>query len=64
MPIQRWPGRSLTPKELQAAGELYESGLNLIAVGERFNVDRRYLRHALRAAGFAIRRPGQQKRRV
>jgi hypothetical protein len=63
VPGRRWPGRALNPEQLEAAGQLYETGLNLIAVVEQFNVDRRYLRKALPAAGFMLRRPGQQKRR-
>lgn len=62
VPIQRWGGRTLTLQQLEAAGRLYESGVNLIAVSEKFNVDRRYLREALPEAGFTLRRPGQQKR--
>jgi hypothetical protein len=62
VPGRRWPGRTLTPEQLEAAGRLYESGVNLIAVGEKFGVDRRYLRRALPDAGVAIRRPGQPKR--
>jgi hypothetical protein len=52
----------LSAKQLENAGRLYLTGLNLIAVGERFGVDRRYLRRALPEAGFAIRRAGQPKR--
>jgi hypothetical protein len=62
VPGRRWPGRTLTPEQLEQAGQLYASGLNLIAVGEQFSVDRRYLSKALRAAGFTIRSRGQQKR--
>lgn len=60
LPGRRWPGRTLTPEQIQAAGALYATGLNLIEVGERLDVDRRYLRKALPAAGFALRRPGRQ----
>jgi hypothetical protein len=48
--------------ELTKAGELYRSGINLIAVGKQFGVDRRYVRRALPEVGFEIRRAGQQKR--
>jgi hypothetical protein len=61
VPGRRWPGRTLNREQLEAAGHLYETGLNLIAVGKQFDVDRRYLRKALPAAGFPLRRPGQQK---
>jgi hypothetical protein len=60
VPGRRRQGRSLSPDHLQAAGELYVSGLNLIEVGERFNVDRRYLRKELPGAGFLLRPPGRQ----
>jgi len=36
--------------------------VDLIAVAEKFNVDRRFLRKTLPAAGFTIRKAGQQKR--
>ncbi len=62
VPGRRWPGRTLSDEQLQEAGELYISGIDLIAVGEQFGVDRRYLSKALRAAGFTIRPAGQQKR--
>jgi hypothetical protein len=62
VPGRRWPGRTLSPEQLEAAGQLYETGVNLIVVGEQFGVDRRYLRKALPAAGFRLRRAGQQKR--
>jgi transposase len=64
VPGRRWPGRTLTPEQLEAAGRLYETGVNLIAVGEQFGVDRRYLRKALPAGGFTLRKPGQQKRQA
>ena len=64
VPGRRWQGRKLTAEQLEAAGHLYETGVNLIAVGEQFGVDRRYLRKALPAAGVTLRRPGQQKRQV
>jgi transposase len=64
VPGRRWPGRTLNPEQLEAAGQLYRTGLNLIAVGEEFDVDRRYLRKALPAAGFTLRKPGQQKRQT
>ena len=53
-------GRELSPERLEAAGLLYASGLSLLEVGERFDVDRRYLRQALPAAGFALRPSGPQ----
>lgn len=62
VPKQRWRGRTLGAEQLEAAGRLYETGVNLIEVGKRFNVDRRYLRQALPAAGFMLRKAGQQKR--
>jgi hypothetical protein len=62
VPGRRWPGRTLTPEQLEVAGQLYETGVNLIAVGKQFDVDRRYLRKALPPAGFMLRKPGQQKR--
>jgi transposase len=62
VPRRRWQGRTLSPDQLEEAGRLYETGLNLIAVAEQFDVDRRYLRRALPEAGFTIRRAGQQKR--
>jgi hypothetical protein len=40
---------------------IVELVLNLIAVAEKFNVDRRYLRKALPTAGFTIRRAGKQQ---
>ena len=60
VPSRRRQGRTLSPDQLQAAGELYASGLNLIEVGGRFDVDRRYLGKALPAAGFQLRPPGRQ----
>jgi hypothetical protein len=62
VPGRRWPGRTLTGERLEQAGRLYESGVNLIAVGAQFGVDRRYLSKALRAAGVTIRSRGQQRR--
>jgi hypothetical protein len=62
VPGRRRPGRTLTDEQLEEAGRFYETGVNLIAVGEQFGVDRRYLRRALPTMGFAIRRAGQQKR--
>jgi hypothetical protein len=59
---RRWPGRILNDEQLEEAGRLYESGLRSELVAEQFDVDRRYLRKALRDAGFTIRRGGQQKR--
>lgn len=58
---RRWPGRMLSPERLQAAGELYATGLSLVAVGERFDVDKRYLRKALPEVGYEIRPPGRSK---
>ena len=63
VPGRRRQGRTLSPEQLQAAGELYVSGLNLIEVGEQFDVDRRYLRKALPQAGFVLRPPGRQAAR-
>ena len=63
VPGRRWPGRTLDTEQLEEAGRLYETGLNLVAVSEQFAVDRRYLRRTLPEVGFAIRRAGQQKRR-
>lgn len=62
VPGRKRQGRRLDPDQVRAAGELYASGMNLIEVGERFDVDRRYLRLALPAAGFELRRPGRQSR--
>lgn len=59
---RRWPGRTLDLRQLEEAGRLYESGMNVVAVGERFGVDRRYLRRALPEAGFMLRPPGRQRR--
>jgi hypothetical protein len=60
---RRWGGRTLTPDQLQQAGQLYDTGLSLVAVGERFGVDKRYLSRALPTVGFVIRRHGRQARR-
>ena len=60
---RRWPGRTLSADQLEEADRLYETGLNLIAVAEQFDVDRRYLQRALPEAGFPLRRAGQQERR-
>jgi transposase len=60
VPGRRRQGRQLSPERLEEAGQLYASGLSLIEVGERFDVDRRYLRRALPAAGFVLRPPGRQ----
>ena len=57
---RRRQGRTLSPEQVQEAGQLYVSGLSLIEVGERFDVDRRYLRRALPSAGFALRPPGRR----
>ena len=57
---RRRQGRTLDPGCLLAAGELYSSGANLIEVGEQFDVDRRYLRMVLPAAGYELRRPGRR----
>ena len=62
VPLQRYLGRTLTPDELIGAGQLYASGLSLVAVGERFGVDKRYLSRVLPGIGVLVRRPGQQKR--
>jgi transposase-like protein len=61
VPKQRWQGRTLTPERLQEAGRLYASGLSVVAVAEQFDVDRRYLRMGLPAAGFPLRPPGRKK---
>jgi hypothetical protein len=61
VPHRRRQGRSLSPDQLVAAGELYVSGVNLIEVAERFDVDRRYLRRALPEVGFEVRPPGRQR---
>ena len=63
VPQRRRQGRTLTPDQVQSAGRLYASGVSLVEVGERFNVDRRYLRNALPAAGFVLRPPGRQRGR-
>jgi transposase len=63
VPGRRWQGRTLNADQLEQAGQLYETGQNLIAVAEQFGVDRRYLRRGLPDAGFTLRRAGQQKRR-
>lgn len=60
---RRHPGRTLTETGIQDAGRLYESGLSLAEVGKRLDVDRRYLRVVLPAAGFPLRRPGRQQSR-
>lgn len=60
VPGRRRQGRTLSADQVQAAGRLYASGVNLIEVGEAFDVDRRYLRKTLPAAGFALRPPGRQ----
>lgn len=62
MPGRRWQGRTLSPEQLEEAGQVYATGLNLIAVAEQFGVDRRYLRRAFPEVGFTLRRAGQQKR--
>lgn len=61
-PKRRRQGRTLTPDQLQRAGQAYASGLSLIEVGEQFDVDKRYLRRALPKAGFTIRPPGRSKK--
>src|SRR5438874_776415 len=61
VPSRRWPGCTLNSEQLEAAGQLYETGVNLIAVGKQFGVDRRYLRRALPEAGFTLRNPGRRK---
>lgn len=58
---RRWPGRGLTPEQVPEAVRLYESGLSLVAVGERFEVDKRQVSRALREAGVEIRGPGRGK---
>jgi hypothetical protein len=61
VPGRRRQGRRLSPDQVTAAGKLYASGLALVDVGVQFDVDRRYLRKALLAAGFPLRPPGRQK---
>lgn len=58
---RRRQGRALSDEQLEQAGEFYARGHSLIETGERFDVDRRYLRTALPAAGFELRRPGRRK---
>jgi hypothetical protein len=53
---RRWPGRTLAPEGLREAGWLYQTGVNLAVVADRFNVDRRYIRRELPRAGFVLRR--------
>ncbi len=60
VPGRKRQGRTLSPDQVRAAGELYASGVSLIEVGERFDVDRRYLRKVLPVAGFELRSPGRQ----
>ena len=60
---RRRPGRRLSPDQVQAAGKLYESGVNLLEVASAFDVDRRYLRVVLPAAGFVLRASGRQAAR-
>ena len=62
VPGRRRQGRTLDRERLQAAGEMYVAGNSVTAVAERFDVDRRYLRLALPAAGFELRPPGRQAR--
>jgi transposase len=57
---RRRQGRALSDERLHQAGEFYVAGHSLIETGDRFDVDRRYLRKALPAAGFELRRPGRQ----
>lgn len=64
VPQRRRQGRTLTPEQIQSAGRLYASGLSLVEVGERFNVDKRYLRRVLPEAGFTLRPPGRQAART
>jgi hypothetical protein len=58
----RYTGRTLSPVQIHDAGELYGSGLSLVEVGAEFDVDRRYLRRVLPAAGFRLRPAGRQAR--
>lgn len=58
----RWRGRTLDHGQLEEAGRPYEASVNLIAVGERFDVDRRYIRVVLPQAAFTLRKSGPQKR--
>jgi transposase len=59
---RRYAGRTLSPERIQAAGELYAAGASLVEVGERLDVDRRYLRRVLPDAGFLLRPPGRKPR--
>ena len=61
VPHRRRQWRSLSAEQIQEAGQLYGSGLPLLAVADRFGVDRRYLRTVLPEAGFPLRRPGRQR---
>jgi len=63
VPGMRWPGKTLTPEQVQDAAWLYQSGLNLIEVGARFGVDRRQVSRALREKGVLLRDAGRQPRR-
>lgn len=60
VPGQRYRGKTLTPDQVTGAAALYESGLSLSAVGERFDVDKRQVAKALRGAGVRLRPPGRQ----
>lgn len=61
VPGRRWPGRTLSLTQVQEAVQLYESGLSLVAVGERFGVDKRQVSRALRGAGVEIRKSCRHK---
>ena len=63
VPHRRAQGRTLTVEQIRLAGQLYLSGLSLVAVGKQFDVDKRYLQRVLPPAGFALRRPGRQQQR-
>lgn len=60
VPKQRRRGRTLDAEQLRAAGRLYESGVSLVSVGERFGVDKRYLSRALAEVGVVIRPSGRR----
>lgn len=59
VPGRRWPGRTLTDAEIHVAARLYADRQSLVAVAERFGVDKRYLSRAFREAGHQIRGPGR-----
>ena len=50
--------RILTPQDIDAAVRLYESGLSLVAVGERLGVNASTILNALRTTGVQVRPVG------